>query len=284
VTEAPKGLALLAALAATLAWSSSGILIKWTPGHPLAICSLRSLVAIPALLPFVRRARFTGSLPQIGAAVAYATTMISFVFAVKLTTAANAVLLQYTAPIYVALLGGWLLGERASWQDWLTIAVVLGGLALFFLDRLALSGLTGNLLAVGSGFSFALQLIFLRRQKGDSPLESILLGNAIAAAVGLPFAVRFALEPQAWPGIVLMGLFLLSLPFLLYVYALRRITAVEAVLVKGLEPILGPLWVYLLIGESPGRWALAGGAIVFLAITARGTAGALRSRKKPARG
>ncbi len=265
--------------AATVLWSSGGILVKWVTAHPMAICGLRSLIAIPILLLFLRKPRFTWSFAQVGAAVAYSATVISFVIATRLTTAANAILLQYTSPIYVALAGGWLLQERTAVLDWLAIAVVLAGLALFFFDRLSLAGLTGNLVAIGSGLSFALMLIFLRKQKSGSPMESIVLGNALTAVVGLPFALRWWPNAQAWPAILLMGLFQLGLPYVIYTRAIRRVTAVEAVLIKGVEPILNPLWVYLLIGESPGRWAALGGAIVFVAITVRGLLGSLAARK-----
>jgi len=123
--------------------------------------------------------------------------------------------------------------------------------------------------------------VFLRQQRGGSAMESVLMGNVLAILAGLPFAVRFPPPAAAWPGIVLMGVCLLSVPFFLYTRALRRITAVEAVLIKGLEPVLGPTWVYLLIGESPGRWAALGGFVVFAAVTLRALLGAPPGGRAP---
>ena len=120
-------------------------------------------------------------------ALGYAGTVVLFVFATRMTTAANAIFLQYTAPIYVALIGRWYLGERASRIDWLVIAVALAGIALFFFDRLTVAGLWGNILALGSGLAFASVALFLRKEKAGSPVASIVLGNVIVALAGAPF-------------------------------------------------------------------------------------------------
>ena len=267
-----------AVLLATVLWSSGGVLVKWVPAHPLAISGLRSLIAIPVLLVFLRRPRFTWSVAQLGAAVAYSATVITFVIATKLTTAANAILLQYTSPVFVVFLAAWLLRERASWKDWLAIGTVMGGLFLFFLDRLSLSGLAGNLVAIASGLSFAFLLVFLRQQRSGSPMESIVLGNILTAVIGLPFVFRAWPDPTGWIGIVLLGVFQLGLPYVIYTRAIHKVTALEAILIKGAEPILNPLWVYLFIGEAPGRWALIGGAVVFVSITLRSVFSALEAR------
>jgi drug/metabolite transporter (DMT)-like permease len=267
-----------AVVLATLLWSTGGVLVKWVAAHPLAISGLRSLVALPVLFAFLRQPRFTWSVAQLGAAVAYSATVITFVIATKLTTAANAILLQYTSPIFVALLAAWLLGERATWKDWLAIGAVLGGLFLFFLDRLSLSGLTGNLVAIASGLSFAFLLVFLRQQRSGSPLESIVLGNVLTAAIGLPFVFAAWPDRTGWIGIVVLGVFQLGLPYVVYARAIRKVTALEAILIKGVEPILNPLWVYLFIGETPGRWALVGGGVVFVSITLRSVFSAAESR------
>jgi drug/metabolite transporter (DMT)-like permease len=121
-------------VASALLWSVGGVLIKWVEWHPLAIAGVRSAIAAATLWAVLRRPRFDWSAAQIGGAVAYAATVLLYVSAVKLTTAANAILLQYTAPIYVALFGAWFLGERTTWLDWLAIACSLGGMALFFRD------------------------------------------------------------------------------------------------------------------------------------------------------
>jgi drug/metabolite transporter (DMT)-like permease len=255
-------------LTATL-WSTGGLLIKWVPWNPIAIAGTRSAVASLLLLAYVRRPNFTWSLAQIGGAVSYAITVILFVAANKLTTAANAILLQYTSPIYVALLGAWFLGEDTTWLDWAAIVVTLGGMCLFFFDDLALGGFWGNVCAIATGITFACLVVFLRKQKDGSPLESILLGNIIAALFGLPFALQSSLDLAGWVGLGLLGILQLGLPDILYSLAIKSVTALEAILVPVIEPILNPLWVFLVMGETPGPWAVAGGLVVLTAVTVR---------------
>jgi len=258
----------LAFLAGVL-WSLGGLLIKQVEWNPLAISGARSAIASLVLLAFIRRPRFTWSRAQLGGAIAYTATVILFVAATKLTTAANAILLQYTAPVYAALLGTWFLKERVAWLDWLTIAVVLGGMALFFLDKLTAGGLWGNALSIASGVSYASMIVLLRAQKDGSPAESVLLGNVLTAVIGLPFMFQGALNATSWIGLLLLGVFQLGLSYVLYSTAIKHITALEAVLIPVVEPILNPLWVFLVMGEAPGRWALVGGAIVLAAVTGR---------------
>jgi drug/metabolite transporter (DMT)-like permease len=164
------------AFAASVLWSSGGLLIKWVSWNPLAIAGARSAIAAVVLLVALRRPHFSWSFAQVGGAVVYTATVTLFVAATKLTTAANAILLQYTAPVYAALFGAWFLGERVAWLDWVTIAAVIGGMLLFFLDRLTPGGLWGNVLAIASGVSYAGLVTFLRKQKDSSPLESVLMG------------------------------------------------------------------------------------------------------------
>ena len=165
------------ALAASILWSSGGLFIKWVTWNPLAISGARSAIAIVVLLIALRRVQFSWSFAQVGGAVAYTVTVTLFVVATKLTTSANAILLQYTAPVYAALFGAWFLGERISWLDWATIAVVIGGMILFFFDRLTPGGMLGNVLAITSGVTYAGLVTFLRKQKEASPLESVLMGT-----------------------------------------------------------------------------------------------------------
>jgi drug/metabolite transporter (DMT)-like permease len=251
-------------------WSSGGLLIKLVPMHPLAIAGTRSAVAALLFLAVIRKPRWRGSLAQIVGAVAYMATVMSFVAATKLTTAANAILLQYTAPVYVALLGAWLLREKARLSDWITVLVVLGGMALFFMDELMPGHLAGNLLAIFSGMCFAIMVICLRKQKNDSPLESVFFGNILTALVGVPFLTTQPMPGAAgWAAIAFLGLFQLGLSYILYAIAIRHVTALDGILIPVVEPILNPVWVLLFLGESPGPWALAGGLIVLGSVTVR---------------
>lgn len=267
-------------LASAFLWSTGGVLIKWVEWHPIAITGARSAIAAAVLWAILRRPRFDWSLPQIGGAVAYAATVLLYVSAVKLTTAASAILLQYTAPVYVALFGAWFLKERTTWIDWLAVLLSLAGMVLFFRESLSGQALWGDVLAVISGITLAWMVLFLRKQKAGRPMESVLLGNILAALASIPFLWGPAPSLQGWAGIVLLGVFQLGLSYALYTSAIRHVTAVEGVLFSMIEPILNPVWVLLLIGEVPGPWVLVGGALVVTAITARGLILAARTGRR----
>ncbi|HYH04249.1 MAG TPA: EamA family transporter [Bacillota bacterium] len=263
-----------------LLWSTSGFLIKWVDWNPVAIAGVRSGIAALVMAAYCRHPKFTWSSAQIGGALAYTVTVILFVIATKLTTAANAILLQYTAPVYVAVFSFWLLGERISRFDWLTIALTLGGMVLFFQDNLSLGGWWGNMAAIGSGAAFAALCLFTRKQKHESSLESLLLGNLLTALVGLPF--MFQGNPpgiQGWLALALLGIFQLGLAYILYAKAMKELTALEGILIPVIEPVLNPIWVFLLLDEVPGSKAVIGGLIILLAVTTRCIIAAVRQRR-----
>lgn len=257
-------------LLAAILWSLGGVLIKSIDWHPMAIAGGRSAIAIPVMLACIGWPKFSFSRAQIGGAIGYALTVVLFVFATRMTTAANAIFLQYTAPIYVAVIGRWYLGERALRIDWLVIAVALGGIALFFLDRLTVSGFWGNIVALCSGLAFASVAIFLRKEKAGSPVTSIILGNVIVAVAGAPFMLQSSLGDGGVWRLLLLGTLQLGLPYVLYATAIKHVTALEATLIPLLEPVLNPLWVMLTLGERPGGWAMVGAALVLAAVLMRG--------------
>lgn len=245
------------------------MLIKLVDWNTMAIAGSRSAIAALLLIAVLRRPRISGSSAQIGGAIAYALTVLLFVAATRMTTAANAILLQYTAPVYIAIFGAWFLGEKTSVIDWLTIFVVLGGMALFFLDDLSAGGMWGNVCAILSGVSFAWLALFLRKQKAGSPLESVLLGNILAAVIGIPFMFHSAPSMSGSAALLLLGVFQLGLPYILYSSAIRHVSALEAMLLPVLEPLLNPLWVSMIVGELPGKHAILGGMVVLAALTVR---------------
>lgn len=264
-------------------WSTSGLLIKVLGWHPLAISGTRSAIAALVIWAAIRRPQFTWSLPQVGGALAYLAAQSLFVISTSMTSAANAIFLQYTAPVYVAIFGVWYLRERARALDWWTMGVIFVGMALFFGDDLTTEGFWGNILAIVNGVCFAWLILFMRKEKDGSPETTALVGNGLSALVGLPFIAASwnagtLPEVQGWAILLFLGIFQLGIPYLLYSRAIRGLNAVEAVLIQTLEPILNPLWVFWVIGETPGPWALAGGAVVLGAVTLRALAGARSSR------
>ena len=268
-------------LAAALCWSAGGLLIKWIPWPPLAVASGRGLLAALVLALATRGLRFTWTRVQVGAAVAYALCTIGFVVATKLTTAANAILLQYTAPIWIALFGASVLGERTTRSDWWAVGVTLAGMLLFFADSLRWSGVLGNLIGVASGISFAAMTLLMRKQKQGSVTESIILGNLIAGATGSFWLVEApGLNASGWVALLALGVVQLGLSYMLYARAIKHVTALEAVLIPVIEPILNPVWVMLFVGERPGPLSLCGGLLVLGAVTWR-AASSIRATRLP---
>ncbi len=254
-------------LAAAVLWSTAGLFIKWVDWNPFAIAGARSAIVSVVIWIYLGRPRFDWSAAQIGGALSFAATVILFVYANKTTTAANAILLQYTAPVYVAVLGNRFLGEKSTLLSWITLFLALGGMVLFFFDSISVRGLHGNIVAVVSGFTLSLFFIFTRRQKDGSPLESILLGNIITAIVCAPFMFQSAPSMTGVLSLLFLGVFQLGLADILYALAIRHVPAFDAILITSIEPILNPLWVFLFVGEKPGPWAMAGGLIVIASVT-----------------
>jgi drug/metabolite transporter (DMT)-like permease len=149
------------------------------------------------------------------------------------------------------------------------IGAVIVGMALFFLDKLSSGGLLGNIVAIGSGVAFGWFILFMRKQKDDSTLETPLLGNAIAAVIGIPFMFGPTPDLTGWTALVTLGVLQLGLSYTLFAAAVKHASALDSILVPTIEPLLNPIWVFFLLGERPGPWAMVGGAIVLAAVTAR---------------
>ncbi|MDP1579676.1 MAG: DMT family transporter [Candidatus Didemnitutus sp.] len=265
-------------LAAALCWSLGGVLLKSVNWPPLAVGGGRGLIAaIFLMLVLGRSLKFQWGLLPIATAVAYAGCTVLFAAATKLTTAANAILLQYTAPVYVALLGAWLLKEKPRRADWVTMAFVFTGMAIFLFDGLRFNSLPGILLAIASGVSFAFMIVLLRMQRDGSPLSSIVLGNLLGFFIGLPSMLGAPFpDGGSLAALVILGVVQLGFAYILYARAIRHVTALEGVLIPVIEPILNPLWVMLVIGEVPSSLALVGGGIVLGAVTWRAVDSILR--------
>jgi drug/metabolite transporter (DMT)-like permease len=272
-----KGVVLLVIVA--VLWSSGGLLIKFVDWNPLAIAGARSAIAAVVIRAAFYRTALTWDYPQLAGAVAYAATVMMFVSATKLTTAANAILLQYTSPIWVALLGAWFLKEKTTVQDLVTIVLVFGGMFLFFMEKVSAGGLAGNILAVTSGLTMAILAVAMRKQRHGSPYGSVFLGNVLTFIIGLPFMVGTSPGISGWIALAVLGLFQLGISYVLYSIAIKHVNALEATIITMIEPILNPVWVFLAMGEAPGVWALAGGALILTAIVSRYAWPAINSRQ-----
>jgi len=261
--------ALLFLIMTSLLWSSGGLLIKMVNWNPPAIAGMRSAIAVIFILLFTRKFHIKLTPINIGGGIAYALTVVLFVLSNKLTTAANAILLQFTAPIYVAIFSNWFLGEKNTRLDAAVIIIVVCGMLLFFMDELSAGNMAGNITAILSGFAFAWLVLLMRKQKDGSPIDSIIIGNVITALFGIAFMFDKMPDMSSWIGLLLLGIFQLGLSYILYSTAIKYVSAIEAILVPVIEPLLNPIWVLLFIGEKPGFFALIGGFIILGAITFR---------------
>jgi drug/metabolite transporter (DMT)-like permease len=265
----PRHRAILFIACAAILFSTAGLLIKLLTIGPLALSGGRSLIAAGVIFAWLRRPRFSWSKAQIGGAIALAATQILFVIATRETSAANAVFIQFTAPVYVAFLGKWILKEHPRRVDWLAIAAIGGGLYFFFEGELTLRGAWGNLIALVSGITLALLLLSLRLQKEGGTTETMLLGNLLSGGIGLPFLLMESPTAADWGGMLFLGVLQLGIPFLLMSIAIQHLTALETILVQTIEPVLNPIWVFLVIGELPTPLGLLGAVIVLVTVTAR---------------
>ena len=250
-------------------WSTSGLLIKLISWQPLAILSGRSIVAAIVVAISLRGIVFRPTRLQVAGALSFVAAQLLYIAAIKLTTAANAIFLQYTAPVWVLLFGYWFLGERPQRVDWFAMLAIFAGLFLFFGDDLSAGGLVGNVLAIASGIALAALMVFMRTQREGSPAQTFLLGHLIGAVVGLPWLLRETFSPSNLAIILFLGIIQMGLASILYSIGIKYVPALEATLILTLEPILNPVWVFLAIGETPGPLALAGAALVLGAVVAR---------------
>jgi drug/metabolite transporter, DME family len=259
-------------VAAGLLFSTGGAAIKAASLSGWQVASFRSGVAAVVLLAALPNARQRWHWRMLPVAVAYAATLILFVLANRLTTSANAIFLQATAPLYLLLLGPLLLREPIRRADVYYILAVGAGLAVFFAGHDTVAATApdpprGNLLALASGVTFALMLAGLRwhgRQSGaDSGIATVAAGNLIAFAAALPMALplhAFAARDAAV--ILYLGAAQIGLAYWCLTRAIRHVPAFEATTMLQLEPAMNPVWTWLVHGERPTLWALAGGAVI----------------------
>ena len=262
-----KGIYLL--VLTSILWSFSGVCTKFISWNGFAVAGIRGLIAALLLLIVNRRPRLPRSGFQVAAIFSYVGLVVLLILSTKLTTAANAILLQYTAPIYSAILGYFVLKEPVTRHDITVIVLVLIGLAVFLYDGLADGRMAGNLIALLSGVCYGAMNVFMRKCDKDAPADNIFWGNLLAFVLMLPFMGRPEITAVNIGIILFMGIFQLGLAYILYSIAIPHVPALEATIITVLEPILNPVWVMLFYGEKPGIRTIIGGAIVLLAISGK---------------
>ena len=261
--------AVIAMIVTAILWSSGGVLIKLTSANPLAIASGRSGLAAIFMLFYIGF-KFIRISPKIFiGTLCYSFTTIGFVIANKLTTSANAIFLQFTATIWVVVFSLIFLKIRVRLSDIFSIIIIIGGMLLFFIDKMNSGMLFGNILAALTGISFAGFITNLKTIDQGNTIYPILYGNIINFFIGLPFYSSDLFIPQSIICLILLGFFQIGVSYILYSKAIEHLSAIDGIILPVIEPLLNPIWVFIAIGEKINRNSFLGGTIIILAVVVR---------------
>lgn len=268
ITEHRKGT--LFVLAAALLWSTGGVFIKLITFNAFQLAAIRSLFAAAVFLVVFKKSIFVINKLTLLNSVSYSLILILFVWATKTTSAANAIFLQYTAPIYVLFLEPFFNKVKMERINIITIFLCFIGMILFFIDRLNPGNIFGNILALLSGIAFAAFLLGTRKSSPKIQPNAIFYGNLIICLVGIPF---FTGDTIFTSSDLLMtaylGIFQIGIAYVLFSSGIKRILAIEASLISMVEPVLNPVWVFIGYGEAPGIFAITGGILILFTIGIR---------------
>ncbi|MGH9881889.1 MAG: DMT family transporter [Pyrinomonadaceae bacterium] len=274
---------LLLVLAAAIIWSTGGLFIKWTSLSGLELSFGRSLLAAITVAIFTRREGFGLNPITALASVLYAALLLLFVLATKATTAANAIFLQYTAPLYVLILEPLLYKEKFHRRDLITVVACVAGMSLFFVGKLRPQDVEGNLLALASGICFAFYFLLLRHSSARqvNRASSVIYGNLLVVLIAAPAglaALPHLTKLDAF-SVLYLGVVQIGIAYTLFTLGMSRgIRSLDAGIVGYIEPVLNPIWVFLVLRERPSKWALMGGAIIVSAVVVHTTLKAKESR------
>ena len=262
---------LLFVVAAALLWSTGGLFIKWTSLSGLELSFCRSFFAAITVALVTRHEGFRFNTITALASVLYAALLILFVLATKATTAANAIFLQYTAPVYLLVLEPLIYKDKFRLRDLVTVLVCVAGMLLFFVGKLRTQDVAGNLFALASGLCFALYFLCLRHPKARevNRAASVIYGNILAVLVTAPWGLAAIphLKLHDAGSVAYLGVVQLGIAYALFTVAMARgVRSLDAGIVCYVEPLLNPLWVFLVLGERPSQWALLGGAMIIAAV------------------
>ena len=252
-------------------WSIAGIFMKLLPWNGFAVASLRSLVAglTFAVYMLLTGKRFVFSKTTLLSGILTGCVYTCFACANKLTTSANAIVLQFTSPVFIVIFSAIFLKQKIRRMDLITVILTLAGIALFFFDKLETGYVLGNFVAIAAGMFMAGMFMAVGNIEGDARFSSILIGQAFTFLVGLPFviATKPALNTTTVTAILILGIFQLGTGYILYVKASQHCPPLACCLLGVVEPLLNPVWVAIFDGEMPGIFALVGGIIVVVTIT-----------------
>ena len=255
--------------AAAICWSFGGLCLKFVQHwNAMSIIGLRALFAAVIFAIYRKGIKVRLTKGNVFAAIFLASTTVLFVFANQHTTAAAAVLLQFTAPVFILLIEFVLYRKKPRLIEALAVIFTILGILLFFADQLDSGQLLGNILAIISGLTFA--FVFVCNKRPDTePEQSVMLGFLINTIVWTPFAFfdpNITADIVPWSFVVFMGAIQVGLAYVFFSIGIKRTSALLACLVVAIEPVFNPIWVALATPERPGRYALIGGIVIILTI------------------
>ena len=278
-------------LSAAILWSTAGILIKLLPWGSFSISCLRGLISAAFLIALrnVQRIGGKGYVPfrmtkhNIASGVAMFLTSLLFLAANKLTTAANAIVLQYIAPILILIYTAVSEKRWPTPMEFVLTSIVFAGCVLAFSDQLTSDGMLGNIIALLSGFAFA-ALVLINRQEKTRPEDGQIIGCGLSFVLCFPFLLadqNLSLKPESIGVMILLGIFQYSIANLLFAKGIKKTEPTAASIILMMEPIMSPVWVFLVLGEAPGVRALIGFLMVITAVTLQSLIPFFRRRPKP---
>lgn len=267
-------------------WSIAGIFIKLIPWNSIVIAGIRSLIAGAVMFVYMRYKRigFTADMRSMLGGLALCCTLTCFVAANKLTTAANSIVLQFTAPMFIVVFSVLFLKKKFSRSDIFAVVLTMLGISLFFFDQLTPGHLLGNCVAIVAGMAFAGYYMSLEGASESERMSAILMAHGLTFCVSIPF---IALEPPELGAapvicIFILGVVQLGIPYVLLGRASGSCPPLACSLLGAVEPLLNPVWVFIFDGEAPGMWALIGGVVVVVTITVWCVYGDLREKAEKA--
>jgi drug/metabolite transporter (DMT)-like permease len=254
-------------------WSIAGILIKWIDWNPFVIAGFRGLLAAVTVGVYmlVTKQKLVLTKNVLLSAFFLSATFICFVSANKLTSSANAIVLQFTAPIFIMVFSALLFRQKFAPSDYVTVLLTFCGIAVFFVGSLREGGIKGDMVAILSGVFMAGMYIFVGRTDPVEKMSGIFFGQVLTAIIGIPviFFTKAVISPEAVAAVVILGVFQIGIPYILLALASKHCPPLACSVIGAVEPLLNPVWVLIFTGERPGIFSLVGGVIVISAVTAQ---------------
>lgn len=254
-------------------WSIGGIFIKLISWSPLLIAGVRSLIAAAVVesYMFYKKTPIKICKYSIGAGIGLSGCCICFVVANKLTTAANAIVLQYSAPVFILIISALIFQQKLRKKEIMAVAGTMFGIVLFFFDQLSPGNILGNFIAILAGIFLAVMFVMVGQGGNDDSIRmsGILFAHLLTAVIGIPVGIMGTVSVSGMEifYILILGIFQLGIPYVLYGIASRECPPLACSLIGMLEPLLNPVWVFIFAGEAPGIFALVGAIVIIGVVT-----------------